>query len=84
MSGIAKPLVNFSGSLTPTITVNVDGANSIEKIDTPAFNGVPAKYGILITYIYPYTMPRKIYFPTTSARNTSFASLETLLCATVA
>ena len=88
MSGIAKPGVKFSGSKTPTQVIPVDFIKSVEKIDIPAFPTEPAataEWGILITYTDVLANPpSKVMFTTEAARDTSFTSFETLICATVA
>lgn len=86
MSAISKPLVNFSGSLTPTVVINADNVSTIEKTDIPVSpSGVKARYGITVTFVMPNPVKKQdIWFATSGARNTSFTSLQTLLCATVA
>lgn len=86
MSGIAKPLVKFSTSKTPTVTVNADFIASIEKIDIPANPNQPAssaEYGILVTYVLPHAVPQKVMWDVKATRDTAFTALETLVCAVV-
>ena len=86
MSGIAKPLVKFSTSKTPTVPVNADFIASIEKIDIPANPNQPAssaEYGILVTYVLPHAAPQKVMWTTSAARNTAYTSFETLVSATI-
>lgn len=88
MSGIAKPLVKFANSKTPTAVVGVDYIVAIEKIDQPALPNQPAgsaQYGIMINYIFPNsnTKTAKIYWTTKAQRDTDFTAFETLVCTTV-
>ena len=84
MSAIAKPTAIMAGSLTPTLVINVDNIKAIEKIDIPAIQGAKAQWGILVTYNEPTSLPSKVMFVSSSARNTSFTNLETLVGANVA
>lgn len=86
MSGIAKPLVKFANSKTPTVPVNADFIKSIEKIDIPANPNQPAssaEYGILVTYLLPGVPDAKVMWTTSAQRNTDFTSFETLVSATI-
>lgn len=86
MSGIAKPLVKFSTSKTPTIPVNADNIASIEKINISALPNQPgntAEWGIQVSYLLPHSVPQKVMWTTQSARDTAFTAFETLVCATI-
>ncbi len=88
MSAIAKPLVKFANSLTPTAVVGVDHIVDIAKIDLPALPNQPAsteRYGISVSYIYPnsHTKTANIYWAVEATRNADFTTFETLVCATV-
>jgi hypothetical protein len=88
MSGIAKPLVKFASSKTPTQVVGVDHIVNISKIDIPALPNQPgntAQYGIQVDYIYPnsHTKSAQIFWTASAQRNTDFTSFETLVCATI-
>lgn len=91
MSGIAKPLVHFTGAVVSSqkYFVNVDNVQSAEALDQPALPGQPsstAKYYIVVTSINPngQTKELKIEFASSSARNTSLTNLKTALSTAVA
>ena len=91
MSGIAKPLVHFTGAVAAfqKYFVNVDNVQSAEALDQPALPGQPsstAKYYIVITSINPngQTKELKIEFAASAGRNTSLANLKTALSTAVA
>jgi len=88
MSALAKPLVKFSSSLTPTAVVGADHIVDIAKIDLPALPNQPAstaRYGIQVSYVYPNSQTKvaKIYWDSQSQRNTDFTAFETLVAATI-
>jgi hypothetical protein len=86
MSGIAKPLVKFSNSKTPTVPVNADFIAAIEKIDIPANPNQPAssaEYGILVTYVLPHAAPQKVMWAVKATRDAAFTAFETLVCGTI-
>lgn len=91
MSGIAKPLVHFTGAVAASQKYfsNVDNIQSAEALDQPALPNQPAstaKYYIVITSINPngQTKELKIEFATSGARNTSLTNLRTAISTAVA
>ena len=91
MSGIAKPLVHFTGAVAASqkYFVNADSIRSAEALDQPALPNQPAataKYYLVITYLRPNGQPEviKVEFASSAARNTSLTNLRTALSTAVA
>lgn len=81
MSGIAKPLVNFSAATNPNTFVPVEQVMSVEYIATPATSvtgPVTSVYTLLFTVFDPNnTLGRRIIeinFSTSAAATTALAS----------
>lgn len=91
MSGIAKPLVHFTGATTNSqkYFANVDNIQSAEPLDQPALPNQPAstaKYYIVITSVRPngQTKELKVEFASSSARNTSLTNLKAAISTAIA
>ena len=91
MSGIAKPLVHFTGAVAASqkYFANVDSIQSAEALDQPALPNQPAstaKYYIVITSINPngQTKELKVEFDTAAHRNTSLTNLRAAISTAVA
>lgn len=80
MSSIAKPFTNFTNALPAyqKIPVPVELLRTATKLDIAAGpTGAPAQYGILFKSNFPSGAADtiSIYFPTASARDTSFTNV---------
>jgi hypothetical protein len=89
MSGIAKPTVNFTNSLSPNTLVNVDDVHDAVSQDIPADPNGPAntaRFNILITYRSQGGPTKSVTIPfaTSAARNTSLTNLKTAITTAVA
>lgn len=88
MSGIAKPMIHFSNSLTPSLMVPVEDIAHAEAIDFPALPNNPAstaRYVILIS-LKPDNVTKfiTVEFASSAARNTSVTNMKTAISTAVA
>lgn len=89
MSGIAKPLVHFTGSENTEDFIPVDHIVDVSKLDIPAGANQPAadeRFLIVVNLVYPNsaTKEKKISFTGETARNTAFTNLKAAISTAVA
>lgn len=91
MSGIAKPLVHFTGAINATEQskyIPIEHIDTIEAFDEvpSALNNNTASYYILVTLVYPnsFTKNVKVKFLTSTLRNTTLTNFKAAISTPVA